>query len=61
MSRGISELLMTADDGLNVRKGHLKNGMVLVAFISTMLTLKKHRSFYVSSFHFLVVKTCGQN
>ncbi|XP_035299445.1 beta-galactosidase-1-like protein 2 isoform X2 [Cricetulus griseus] len=30
VSRGISELLMTADDGLNVRKGHLKNVLATV-------------------------------
>ncbi|CAH6858790.1 Bin2a [Phodopus roborovskii] len=30
VSRGISELLMTADDGLNLRKGHLKNVLATV-------------------------------
>ncbi|CAO2635705.1 Beta-galactosidase-1-like protein 2 [Lemmus lemmus] len=30
VSRGISELLMTADDGLNLRKGHLKHVLATV-------------------------------
>jgi hypothetical protein len=61
VSRGIDELLMTADDGVSLRKGHLENGTVLVAYISTLAKLKGTGLCDASPFHFLVVRTCVQN